>query len=66
MEPLACYIIQVLGENTTLRDAWESGVGGEGLIARAIFDNDQTNSGWMYLEISTKESADDYLQVLMF
>jgi len=27
-----------------------------------IFDNDQTNSGWMYLEISTKESAEDYLQ----
>ena len=32
------------------------------IIARANFTNAQTSTGWMFLEVQTRESAPDQLQ----
>ena len=34
------------------------------IIAKAVFDNAQNRSGWMYFEVVTKESATDDQQVI--
>ena len=57
-------MLQVVVVNTKESDedkiAWTKN---DSLVARAVFDNAQNWSGWMYLEIVTKESAPVDLQV---
>ena len=53
--------MQVIIEEKEFAD--ESWTKNDSLVARAVFDNAQSWSGWMYLEIVTKEAAFVDLQV---
>ena len=53
-------LLQVIIEEKELDESWTKN---DSLVARAVFDNAQSWSGWMYLEIVTKETAFVDLQV---
>ena len=40
-------------------NSWD---GKEQIVAQAKFDNDQQETGWMFLEVETEESVEDSLQ----
>ena len=54
----ASYINQKWMVVQDIKD-WESN---DTIVAMAKFDNDQQKTGWMYLEVKTKESAPDDVQ----